>query len=104
MGRQAYLASLGRCNTAYRAVNLSQRIGGRTCRIVHFLNNMDQYNRPRVLGCEPVDGVLVVLSSNQINIATFVHQMGDTHIYHLVNKHTHLPSGEQTQQYVIDLN
>ncbi len=41
---------------------------------------MGQYDRPRVFGCEPVDGVLVVLSSNQINIATFVHQMGNTHI------------------------
>ncbi len=47
--------------------------------------NLDQYDRPKVLGCEPLDGVLVVLSSNQINIATFVHQLGDTH----------LPSGEQ---------
>ncbi len=53
-----------------------------TC-IVQFqrmdTNNWDQYDRPRVLGCKPVDGVLLVLSSNQINIATFVHQMGDTH-------------------------
>ncbi len=54
-------------------------------------NNLGQYDRPRVLGCKPVDGVLVVLSSNQfssnqINIPTSVHQMGDTH----------LPSGEQT--------
>ncbi len=47
-----------------------------------------------VLGCEPVDGALLVNSSNQTNIATFVHQMGDTY----------LPSGEQTQQYLIDLN
>ncbi len=39
--------------------------------------NLGQYDRPRVLGCEPVDGVLVVLSSIQLNIATFVHQMGD---------------------------
>ncbi len=36
---------------------------------------MGQYDRTRVLGCKPVDGVLVVLSSNQLNIATFVHQM-----------------------------
>ncbi len=35
--------------------------------------NLGQYDRPRVLGCRPVDGVLVVLSSNQIGIATFVH-------------------------------
>ncbi len=34
-----------------------------------------------ILGCQPIDGVLGVLSSNQINIATFFHQMGDTHIY-----------------------
>ncbi len=33
-------------------------------------------------------GELVVLCSNQINIGTFVHQMGETHTY--------LPSGEQT--------
>ncbi len=26
-------------------------------------------------GCKPIDGVLGVLSSNQWNIATFVHQM-----------------------------
>ncbi len=31
-----------------------------------------------MLGCEPIDGVLGVLSSNQINIATFVLQFGDT--------------------------
>ncbi len=31
-----------------------------------------------ILGCEPIDGVLGILSSNQINIATFFHQMGDT--------------------------
>ncbi len=48
--------------------------------------NLGQYDRPRVLGCKPVDGALVVLSSNQINITTFVHQMGDTH----------LPCDEQT--------
>ncbi len=36
-----------------------------------------KYDRPRVLGCQPVDGALVVLSLNQITIATFVHQMGD---------------------------
>ncbi len=34
----------------------------------------------RVLICEPVDGVRVVLSSNQLNTATlnYVNQMGDT--------------------------
>ncbi len=41
---------------------------------------LGQYDRPRILGCKPVEGVLVVLSSNQINIATFVHQMVDTHL------------------------
>ncbi len=50
-----------------------------------FSKNLGQYDRPRVHGCEPVGGVLVVLSSNQINIAMFVHQMGDTHISHLVD-------------------
>ncbi len=39
--------------------------------------NLGQYDRPRVHGGKPVDGVLVVLSSNQLNIATFVHKMGD---------------------------
>ncbi len=43
-------------------------------------NNLGQYDWPGVLRCEPVDGVLVVLSSNQINITMFVHQMGDAHI------------------------
>ncbi len=43
-----------------------------------YQKNLDQYDITRVLGCEPVDGVLVVLSSNQINIAIFVHQMGDS--------------------------
>ncbi len=57
-------------------------------------NKLGQYDRPRVLGCEPVDGVLVVLSSNKLNIAIFVHQMVDTH----------LPSGEQKWQYLFDLN
>ncbi len=33
-----------------------------------------------------MDGVLVVLSSNQLNIALFVHQMGDVCVSHLVNK------------------
>ncbi len=26
-----------------------------------------------VLGCEPLEGIVVVLSSNQISIATFIH-------------------------------
>ncbi len=39
--------------------------------------NMHQYNRPRVHGFEPVVGVVVDLSSNKLNIDTFVHQMGD---------------------------
>ncbi len=34
---------------------------------------MGQYDRPRVLGCKPVDGVLGVLSSNQLNITAFAH-------------------------------
>ncbi len=41
---------------------------------------MGQYDKPSVHGCEPVDGVLVIHSSNQINIATFFHQMGDKQI------------------------
>ncbi len=45
--------------------------------MLKFTKNLSQYDRSRLLECEPVDGVLVVLSSNQINIATFVHQMGD---------------------------
>ncbi len=40
-------------------------------------NNLGQHDRLRVLGCEPVDVVLDFLSINQVNIATFVHQMGD---------------------------
>ncbi len=39
------------------------------------------------IGCDPVDGVLVVLSSNQLNIATFVHQMGDVCVSHKVILH-----------------
>ncbi len=39
--------------------------------------DLGQYDRPRLLGCKPVDGVQVVLSSNQLNIATCVNQMGD---------------------------
>ncbi len=35
------------------------------------------YDRPRVLGCKPIDGVQGLLGSNQLNIVTFVHQMGD---------------------------
>ncbi len=35
--------------------------------------NLGQYDRPRELGCKSVDGVLVVLRSNQISIATFDH-------------------------------
>ncbi len=54
--------------------------------IKHFTKNLGQYDRPRVLGCKPLDGALVVRSSNQLNIAQFVHQMGDVCL---------LPSGEQ---------
>ncbi len=35
---------------------------------------------------EPVDGVLVVLSSNQLKIAMFVNQMGSVCVSHLVIK------------------
>ncbi len=45
--------------------------------IQNFLKNLSQYHGASILGSEPIDGVLGVLSSNQINIATFVHQMGD---------------------------
>ncbi len=45
----------------------------------NWVKNIGQYDRPRVLGCKPVDGVQVVLSSNQLNIAMFVHQMGHTY-------------------------
>ncbi len=48
--------------------------------------NLGQYDRPRVFGSEPVDGVLVVLSSNQLNIGLCVHQMGNVCFSHLVNK------------------
>ncbi len=52
--------------------------------------NWGQYDKPRVLGRKPVDGLLVVLRSNQISIGTFIHQMGDTHISHLVDKHSNI--------------
>ncbi len=52
--------------------------------------SMAQYDRSRVLECEPIDEVLVVFCANQINIATFVHHMRDTHISHLVNKHSNI--------------
>ncbi len=48
--------------------------------------NHGQYDRPRVLGCKPVDGVLVVLSSNQLYISTFVHQVADVCVSHMMNK------------------
>ncbi len=57
-------------------------------------NNVGQYDRPILLGCDPVEGVLIVLSSNKSNIATFVHQMADV-----------CPaSGEQKWQYLFYLN
>ncbi len=56
---------------------------------------MGQYDRPRVLGSEPIDDVLIVLSSNQLNIGMFVHQMADVLC---------LPSGEPKWQYLFDLN
>ncbi len=50
--------------------------------IIEFLlKNLGQYDRHSILGCEPVDGVMVVLSSNQLNIAIFVHQMEDVCFY-----------------------
>ncbi len=49
-----------------------------TClRYIFHTKNFGQYSIPRVHGCEPVNGALIVLSSNQLNIATFVHQMAD---------------------------
>ncbi len=53
-----------------------------------------------ILECEPIDGELCVLSSNQINIAAFVHQMGDvclpsggksSNIYLIWTKNTQYP-------------
>ncbi len=38
------------------------------------------------LVCDPIDGVLGVFSSDQINIAAFVHQMGNVSLSHLVEK------------------
>ncbi len=38
-----------------------------------YINNME------LLGCEPIDGVLSVPGLNQINFATFSHQIGDTY-------------------------
>ncbi len=57
-----------------------------TFQLKHYRKNLIQYDRPKVRGCELVDGLLVVLSSNQLNIAVFVHQMGDVCVSHLVNK------------------
>ncbi len=51
-----------------------------------LLKNLNHYNRSRVLGCKPVDGVLVVLRLNQLNNHTFVHQMGCMCVSHLVTK------------------
>ncbi len=48
--------------------------------------NLCQYNGASIRECEPINGVLGILSSNQINIATFDHQMGDTHIAHPLDK------------------
>ncbi len=52
--------------------------------------NLGQYDRPREFRCKPVNGVLVFLSSNQLYIATFVHQMGYVCVSHLVNKSGHI--------------
>ncbi len=42
-----------------------------------FAKNLKQQHGGNILGCDPIDGVLGVLSSNQINIASFLHQMVD---------------------------
>ncbi len=54
-----------------------------------YRSDFGQYDRPRVLGCEPVGGVLVVLTSNQIQIATLFTRWL-THISHLVNKRSNI--------------
>ncbi len=42
---------------------------------------LDVNHGASILGFEPTDGTLAgVLSSNQINIATFVYQLGSTHL------------------------
>ncbi len=50
--------------------------------------NLSQQHGASILGCEPIDCVLGVFCccSNQINIATFVHQMGHVCVSHLVEK------------------
>ncbi len=65
----------------WRSVNISDNwtINVSTVNLIKS-RKLAQYDRCRVLVREPVDGVLVVLSSNQINITTFVHQMGDTNL------------------------
>ncbi len=49
--------------------------------------NLGQYGR---LGCKPADGVMVVVSSNELNIAKFVHQREDVCSSHLVNKSSNI--------------
>ncbi len=85
---------------------------------ISSLKTLGQYDRPRVLGCEPVDGVHDGLSSNQLNITTFVHQMGDMYVSHVLISSNQLnitmfvqqmgdmclPPGEQNWQYLIELN
>ncbi len=53
------------------------------------IKNLSQSHGASILGCEPIDGVLGVLSSNQINIATVVHQMGHMCISHLLKTNLH---------------
>ncbi len=55
--------------------------------------NFGQHDRTKILGCELIDRVLVVLRSNQLNIATFVLQIGHVCVSHLVNKSGNNNSG-----------
>ncbi len=49
-----------------------------------------QYAGPGVLACKTLDGVLGVRSLNQLNIATFVHQMDVVCVSHLVYKSSNI--------------
>ncbi len=40
----------------------------------HFTKNLSQWSGISIFGCEQIDRALGILSSNQINIATFSHQ------------------------------
>ncbi len=52
----------------------------------YFYANGIFNNEANILGCEPIDGVLGVRSSNHINIAAFVLQMGYVCVSYLVEK------------------